>query len=312
MFKRTWIMVISALVLAVLLSACKGGKLAKDLTPIPTLPKGAEPTLVSGLQETTPATQTGGQANQDQLVATGEQLFSQNGCQVCHGAQDGVGPAFTGMAARAASRVAGMTAEDYLRESIINPSAYVVPGFKDNIMPKNFGQALDANQVNALIAYIVAKSGGEAAAPATSAPTTQPTAQPTTAEVTQAATPAPTASEATQAPTAAATTAPTAAPTAAATTAPAAGDPAAGQKLFAEKCSACHADQDGVAPGRIGMGQRAATRIAGMSAADYLHQSIVDPGAFVVPNFKNIMPTTFSQQLTDQEINDLVAYLLTQ
>jgi len=49
-----------------------------------------------------------------------------------------------------------------------------------------------------------------------------------------------------------------------------------------------------------------------MSAADYLHQSIVEPDAFVVDGFTNIMPATFGETMSDQEISDLIAYLLTQ
>jgi hypothetical protein len=61
------------------------------------------------------------------------------------------------------------------------------------------------------------------------------------------------------------------------------------------------------------MGKRAATRIEGMSAEEYIHQSIVDPSAFVVPGFQdNIMPKTFGQQLSQTDIDNLIAYILTQ
>lgn len=41
----------------------------------------------------------------------------------------------------------------------------------------------------------------------------------------------------------------------------------------------------------------------------YLHTSIVDPGAQVVAGFDNIMPTGYEDQLTEQEISDLVEYI---
>ena len=41
----------------------------------------------------------------------------------------------------------------YLAESIVNPSAYVVPDFPD-AMPKNFGERLDAQSLADLIAYL--------------------------------------------------------------------------------------------------------------------------------------------------------------
>ena len=43
----------------------------------------------------------------------------------------------------------------------------------------------------------------------------------------------------------------------------------------------------------------------------YLFESIVQPGAYAVPGFaENLMPPTYGAQLTDQEMADLIAYLL--
>lgn len=51
--------------------------------------------------------------------------------------------------------------------------------------------------------------------------------------------------------------------------------------------------------------------------ASYIRESIVDPNAFVVPAFRyltadgsSIMPLDFAKRLTPQEIDDLVAYVL--
>lgn len=90
------------------------------------------------------------------------------------------------------------------------------------------------------------------------------------------------------------------------------GDASRGEQLFASNgCSGCHStgSDDLVGPGLAGVGERAATR-TDLSADEYLHQSIVDPGAFVVDGFSNLMPGTFSS-LPDQDIDDLVAYLKT-
>ncbi len=288
MFKRTWIVIMGVIGAVGLLSGCVGGKLAKDLTPIPTLPPGEQPALVDALQVSTasPAPAAGGAAtSQDQLVATGEQLFSGT-CTACHGDKDGAGPAFVGMADRAATRVDGMTAEDYLHESIVDPSAYVVEGFSD-IMPKQFADQFSAQEIDALVAYIMADSSGTAAPVETPAPTTEP-ATPEAPAATE------TPVESTQA---------AAAPT---------GNADNGATIFASSCSACHGAQDGAGPAVTGIAERAATRVDGMTAADYLHESIVDPSAYVVEGFADIMPKTFAQQFSDQEINDLVAYLLTQ
>jgi hypothetical protein len=60
------------------------------------------------------------------------------------------------------------------------------------------------------------------------------------------------------------------------------------------------------------MGERAATRVEGMSAEEYLHESIVDPSAYVVEDFAPIMPTDYADKLSEDEITNLIAYILTQ
>ena len=116
----------------------------------------------------------------------------------------------------------------------------------------------------------------------------------------------------------AAPTATTAPDVPAATTAPEptqapAGDAGNGQSLFtANGCSGCHSTGTDkvIGPGLAGVLQRAATRVEGMSAEAYIEQSIRDPGAFVVTDFSNVMPTTFGS-LPDSDIQDLIAYLST-
>jgi mono/diheme cytochrome c family protein len=273
-FKRTWLVMAVALALGVALSACGSGDLAKDLTPIPTLPQGEEPELIAALQEAPAATPEMGGGEGD-LVAMGEELFSGT-CAACHGAEDGTGPAFTGMAERAATRVDGMSAEEYLHESIVDPSAYVVEGFNDGIMPKTYAEQYDEQQLNALVAYIMEASGGVA----TGETPTEPAPEATEEAGNETAL---------------------------------TGDPANGETLFNQACAACHGAEDGVGPARTGMAERAATRVDGMSAADYLHESIDEPGAYVVEGFNDgIMPKTYAEQYDEQQLADLVAYLLEQ
>jgi cytochrome c len=115
-----------------------------------------------------------------------------------------------------------------------------------------------------------------------------------------------------------ATFAPTAEPTPAALV----GDPVRGQQIFAQgvngapPCSSCHGTSGGrnafqLAPNMIGLDERAGQRVAGLSAEAYIHQSIVEPEAYLVPGFRPIMPPTFGETLTEQDIADLIAFLLT-
>ena len=43
---------------------------------------------------------------------------------------------------------------DYIMESIVEPSAYVVKGFPDNTMPKVFGQKLSAGALKKIVDYL--------------------------------------------------------------------------------------------------------------------------------------------------------------
>ncbi|MBZ0278659.1 MAG: c-type cytochrome [Anaerolineae bacterium] len=43
----------------------------------------------------------------------------------------------------------------YLRMSIMNPGAFVVPGFPDNLMPRTYAQIFTETDINDLIAYLI-------------------------------------------------------------------------------------------------------------------------------------------------------------
>lgn len=92
-------------------------------------------------------------------AASGQQLFTTvvPPCATCHtvtGDQIIVGPAMAGVATRAASRKSGYSAEIYFYESITNPSAYLVPGFADGLMPKTFKETLKPQEISDLVAYL--------------------------------------------------------------------------------------------------------------------------------------------------------------
>lgn len=100
-----------------------------------------------------------------------------------------------------------------------------------------------------------------------------------------------------------------------------AGNASAGEALFAQTlidtqpgCITCHPLEPGVStvgPSVANIGAEAGSRVSGESAADYLRSSIVEPQAYVVEGFSaGIMPATYGDVLTEQQINDLVAYLL--
>jgi cytochrome c oxidase subunit 2 len=83
-----------------------------------------------------------GGSGSDAQVAQGKQLFQSKGCVGCHtlaavpGASGTTGPDLDGVGTHAATRKPGMSAADYINESIDNPTAFTVPGFPAGVMPK--------------------------------------------------------------------------------------------------------------------------------------------------------------------------------
>lgn len=86
-------------------------------------------------------------------------LFRRRGCISCHavsGISSGIsGPALDNLALRAANRISGYSAEAYIRQSILDPGAYVVPGFTAGVMPQSYQVALDPEELNALVAFLL-------------------------------------------------------------------------------------------------------------------------------------------------------------
>lgn len=78
-------------------------------------------------------------------------------------------------------------------------------------------------------------------------------------------------------------------------------------------CYLCHAIGGGAAtrgPDLAGVAEKAETRKPGMGTEEYLRESITNPGAFLVPTYAPIMPTDFAQRLSQEQIDDLLAYML--
>ncbi|MFN2236647.1 MAG: c-type cytochrome [Anaerolineales bacterium] len=85
-------------------------------------------------------------------------IDDQPGCITCHSLEPGViiiGPSVAGIASRAGQMVSGLSAEEYLRQSIVDPNAYLVPGFPTDTMPPVWGERLSEKQVDELVAYML-------------------------------------------------------------------------------------------------------------------------------------------------------------
>jgi mono/diheme cytochrome c family protein len=107
--------------------------------------------------EDVPAAGGGGQGD----AAAGERVYNQEAapaCGSCHSLEPGkavLGPSLAKIGADAGSRASGQSAEEYLRESITNPNAFVVDGFGANIMTATYGSQLTEKQIDDLVAYLM-------------------------------------------------------------------------------------------------------------------------------------------------------------
>lgn len=131
------------------------------------------PTAASGGAATPPASVTTSSASTRGDAANGAKLFAQLPCSSCHDVTKPfpggvVGPNLGNIATEAERIVKSpdylgkaQDAAGYVRESIVDPNAYIVPGDVfhtedgQSVMPKDFGTSLTPPQIDDLIAYLL-------------------------------------------------------------------------------------------------------------------------------------------------------------
>ena len=109
-----------------------------------------------------------------------------------------------------------------------------------------------------------------------------------------------------------------ASPTAVADDAPA-GDAAHGEDIFTHGvgdapslCELPRADANfRLGPDLHGVVERAGQRVPGLTADEYMHQSILHPSDYLVPGYGNLMYPRYSSVLSEQDVADLIAFLHT-
>ena len=105
-------------------------------------------------------------ADQTGDAVRGESLYKQAtigsesapGCVICHSLDAGVtivGPSHADAANEAEGAVAGKTAAEFLRESIINPNAVITDGFSAGVMYKNYASDLSEQDIDDLVAFLL-------------------------------------------------------------------------------------------------------------------------------------------------------------
>ena len=221
----------------------------------------------------------GGNVTPAQLVKAGEEIFKTKGtCEICHriGQKGTRAPDLAGVGARAAKTKPGMSARQYIIESLLQPGAYLVEGYP-NIMPQVDKPPIGLNRSElwALTAFLESLGG---------TPDVKLDDIPKTAG---------------------------AAAGGGAAEVKIPGDPKAGEAVFTGKgaCIACHkAGKIGASPVGPDLSQ-----IAKIQTPEYVMKKILDPvGSGTVAGFpKGVMPAMFGQSLTAKEYVDLVSFLMT-
>jgi cytochrome c oxidase subunit II len=99
----------------------------------------------------------------------GRQIFTTYGCAGCHtledaGAAAASGPSLDGLAEVYDKRDPRLSLEAYIRQSIVDPAALVVPGYRPDGMPANYSRQLSRAEIDALVDYLARASGSSSGA----------------------------------------------------------------------------------------------------------------------------------------------------
>jgi hypothetical protein len=104
---------------------------------------------------------------------TPEEIAGNSGCDNCHligdiGETGKVGPDLSSIGVLAGQRVPGQSASEYLRTSIVDPTAYIAsdcpngPCF-EGIMPGNYERVLTAGQIDTLVEFLLEQKASPSA-----------------------------------------------------------------------------------------------------------------------------------------------------
>ena len=91
-----------------------------------------------------------------------------------------------------------------------------------------------------------------------------------------------------------------------------------GAGLTTQICANCHSldgsilKEDHPAPSLQGIAELAGERVSELSSVEYIKQSIVDPSAYVVDGYSVTMDPSYAYLFSEEDLNDLVAFMLTQ
>ena len=103
-----------------------------------------------------------GDAERGSRLFVGEQPFLSPDAPSCLGCHKvtategaGIGPNLAGLSIVAGSRVAGQSAAEYLRSSLLNTDDYLVEGYQEGIMYRGYAEILTPQEIEDLVVYML-------------------------------------------------------------------------------------------------------------------------------------------------------------
>jgi Cytochrome c551/c552 len=93
-------------------------------------------------------------------ATAGKALFASNGCATCHtfqpaGSTGTLGPNLDTAPTSTRRPDKNMALAAFVKESIVNPDAYIAKGFNKGLMPKTFGSSIKGADLNDLVAFLL-------------------------------------------------------------------------------------------------------------------------------------------------------------
>ena len=146
------------LFVALIFPAAFAGYAVGHYTSLGKPPKTVTVTTVGGTIYTPTTTAATTTTSSGGDVAAGKTLFASN-CASCHtfapaGSSGSIGPDLDTAPAMDAQADGNMALRAFIKQSIVDPSAYLAKGYTDD-MPKTFGTSLTSTQIGDLVAFIL-------------------------------------------------------------------------------------------------------------------------------------------------------------
>lgn len=284
-------------------SATQAPTLQPTATPLPpTATPTDPPPTATPVPTATPEPTSAPQSPIDRLVAVrnaenGAALFqtfqdaANYSCANCHSPTSEkklIGPGLLNIKDRAAQRSPGQSPAEYIYQSIVDTNSYVVEGYEADLMPANWAEIYSDLEIFDIVAYLMTLEGPSDIDDPDPGAEVPPVDMSIYGEFAL----------------------------------PDNADAERGAGLFSElqinagfACAGCHyTDSESrlIGPGLQDIGARAAARVEGQSAIEYLFTAIVNPSNFVVPDYDaGVKPGNYAQIFSESELYDIIAYLLT-